>query len=469
VKTPDEYLASVRDGRAVYIHGERVDDVTAHADFRLPLGWACSDYETWPGEEDLQFYITEEGDEARRLFQAPTSADDLLLRWRLLERSSIVGGLVNCVFAPLTVADELAAVDPQLAENARNFYVRCRRDDLRLAEVVTDVKGDRSRHPVEQDDPDLYLRVVDRNPDGIVVRGAKVHITASAIVHELLVIPTKAMRPGEEHYSVAFAIPVSTPGVKIINRAPATGRNTPFDYPWSGRKYLHEGFVIFDDVFVPRERVFMDGQTQLAGTFAQALGLWERAMGSIQGVRRAHMFVGMAQLLAEFGGRAKDPLVQDRIAELMVSARIARTGLESAMAKPRSTKSGLVYPDERPMQVAGYYGASNYHNVVRTLQEIGGPALISLPREADYRREELTGLVDEWLDTEAAPAEDRLLMYNLVRDLTTDSFGSHARLVSVQGAGGLAAPRIITYRTYNKAEAVQAAKDAAGILPHEDA
>ncbi|MCH8924335.1 MAG: hypothetical protein IIA67_14445, partial [Planctomycetes bacterium] len=109
----------------------------------------------------------------------------------------------------------------------------------------------RSRHPLKQDDPDLYLRVVERRDDGIVVRGAKLHITGAALVHELVVLPTKAMGEGEEDYAVAFSVPTATKGIKIINRNYAEPGRSVFDYPVSGRRNMPEGFVIFDDVFVP--------------------------------------------------------------------------------------------------------------------------------------------------------------------------------------------------------------------------
>ena len=131
--------------------------------------------------------------------------------------------------------------------------------------MITDPKGDRKRRAHEQDDPDLYVRIVERRSDGIVVRGAKLHITAASLIHELVVMPTKGMRQDETDYAVSFSIPVNTKGVKIINRSFAPAELNAFDYPASAHHCMPEGFVVFDDVFVPWDRVFLAGEVPLAG------------------------------------------------------------------------------------------------------------------------------------------------------------------------------------------------------------
>ena len=175
------------------------------------------------------------------------------------------------------------------------IYAYARDNDLRAVEAITDAKGDRSRRPLDQDDPDLFTRIVERRDDGIVVRGSKLHITAAALAHEIVVMPTKAMGPGEEDYAVSFSIPVNTPGVKIINQSYAREGASTFDYPISGRENMPEGFIVFDDVFVPWDRVFLAGETKLAGTFANALGLWERIGGLVAMTESSKLLVGVAQ------------------------------------------------------------------------------------------------------------------------------------------------------------------------------
>ncbi|MBV8392925.1 MAG: 4-hydroxyphenylacetate 3-hydroxylase, partial [Alphaproteobacteria bacterium] len=260
LKTPQQYVESLRDGRVTYWGGENIADITRHPRFRVPIELTAADYEyDSPELGGLRKYRTEEGGEAHRIYQVPRNEEDLATRIEMMKHTSI-GTLVSGVYmALMSVKDEVAQVNPQCADNIERMYRYCRDNDLRGAEVITDAKGDRKRRAHEQDDPDLYVRIVDRNKDGIVVRGAKLHITAASVIHELVVMPTKGMRQDEKDYAVSFSIPVNAKGVKIINRSFAPAELNAFDYPASSHHSMPEGFVVFDDVFVPWERVFLAG------------------------------------------------------------------------------------------------------------------------------------------------------------------------------------------------------------------
>src|SRR5690606_26999893 len=180
---------------------------------------------------------------------------------------------------------------------------------------------------------------VERRDDGIVVRGAKLHITAASLVHELVVMPTKGMKPDETDYAVSFSIPVNAPGVKIINRSFAPAELNEFDYPASAHHSMPEGFVIFDDVFVPWDRVFLAGEVELAGTLAQSLGLWERTGGVVEAVRNGEIYIGLAQLVVEMQGKDKDPTVNNSIAELIVYQKMIEMALEYSCQNYEKSKS----------------------------------------------------------------------------------------------------------------------------------
>ncbi|MCH8205025.1 MAG: 4-hydroxyphenylacetate 3-hydroxylase, partial [Candidatus Hydrogenedentes bacterium] len=329
---------------------------------------------------------------------------------------------------------------------------------------VTDPKGDRSRHPLKQDDPDLYLRVVERRGDGIVVRGAKLHITGAALVHELIVLPTKAMGEGEEDYAVAFSVPTATEGIKIINRNYAEPGRSVFDYPVSGRRNMPEGFIIFDDVFVPWDRVFLCGEYQHAGTLAHALGLWERVGGLIAMVDHSRLMVGIAQLLAEYNGINRASHIVDKITELIFYSELLDMALDCAVRNYETTPSGMVYPNNAHVNVGKYYGASNYHAMVRHLHDLCGGQVITQPVEADYRNPELTPYFEKYFHTKNdVKVEDRMRMFNLLRDLTADTYGGWELVTTLQAGGGLAAQKIVTYRAYDLDRARDLAKEKAGI------
>lgn len=463
MKTPEEYIESLRDGRELYIDGRKVEDVTKDPNFEVPIAYAARDYD-YDDHRDLRTYTTETGEIGNRLFQIPKTKDELETRIELLRNVSIISGTVSGLFALLNVRDLLGKVKPEYARNIEALYTHCRDNDLRIAEAITDAKGDRGRHPLKQDDPDLYLRVVERKDDGIVVRGAKLHITGVSLVHEIVVLPTKAMGEGEEDYSIAFSVPVNTPGIKIINRDYAEPGRSTFDYPISGRKSMPEGFIVFDDVFVPWDRVFLCGEYEYAGPVAHALGLWERVGGLIAMVEQSRLMVGIAQLLADYNGISRASHVIDKITELIFYAEMLRMSLDAAIRDYKTTESGMVYPNDLNVNVGKYYGASNYHSMVRHLHDLCGGQVITQPVEADYRNPAITPYFEKYFHTrEGVAVEDRMKLYNLLRDLTADTYGGWEFVTTLQAGGGLTAQKIVTYRGYDLEGARTLAKEHAGI------
>lgn len=461
--TPDEYKASLRDGRTLYLNGARVEDITTHPLFRVPIEWGAQDYAIC-GESELGTVRREDGTSEPRLFQIPTTEEDLQRRFELIRRLSPVSEAVGALFALMNSRELLSGANPEYGARIESLMNRCRENDLRVAQVVTDPKGDRSKGPLQQDDPDLYLHVVERRDDGIVVRGAKLHITAAALVHEFIVLPTRRMGPGEEEYAVGFSVPVNAPGISIINKMIQPPSESTFDYPVTNRRRMPEGFVVFDDVFVPWDRVFLCGETQLAGNLARNLGLWERITGLAGMVERAQVLVGMAQLLARYNGIETASHVVDKITELIFFAETLDIFLNSALREYKTTPSGMVYPNGKVINVAKYYGATNYHLMLRHIHDLCGGIVLTLPTEADLRSAETGDFLKKYLRTTAdAPVEDRMRLLNLVRDITADAQGGWDQVTMVQAGGGLAAQKIMTYRGFDMESAVARVKGLAGI------
>ncbi len=467
LKTPAEYVESLRDGRVTYWDGERIDDITVHPKFKTPIAVAAGDYDyANPARREVMTYRTDEGDIAHRVFQIPRSENDLERRIELMHDMSIAGGVTGVFMALMSVKDAVAEVNPQYAENIERMYRYVRDNDLRAAEVITDPKGDRSRRAHEQDDPDLYVRIVSRSDEGIVVRGAKLHITAASLVHELVVMPTKGMRQDETDYAVSFSIPVNAKGVSIINRSFAAPELNEFDYPASGHHSMPEGFVVFDDVFVPWDRVFLAGEVQLASRLAQSLGLWERTGGLVGAVGTSRLFVGLAQLVTEMQGKERDAHCQSTIAELICYAEMLRMSLEFARTNYETTPSGMVHPNSLAINTAKYYYAANYHEAVKHLQDLAGGLVLTLPSEADLRNEASGRYIRKYLHTKnSVDVETRMRVYNLIRDLTADAYGGWHLVVSLQAGGGLSAQRVMMNRIYDMAGAKAAALAAAGVRP----
>jgi len=468
LKRPEDYVASLNDGRVTYWDGENIPDITKHPRFRVPIALTAKDYEyDDPKLGALRRYRAEDGSDAHRIYQIPRSEEDLAKRVELLMHTSIGTAVSGVYMALMSVKDQVALVNPNYAENIERMYRYCRDNDLRAAEVITDPKGDRKRRAHEQDDPDLYVRIVERRSDGIVVRGAKLHITAASVIHELVVMPTKGMRQDENAYAVSFSIPVNTKGVSIINRNFAPAELNAFDYPASAHHSMPEGFVVFDDVFVPWERVFLAGEVQLATKLAQSLGLWERTGGVIAAVEQSELFVGLAQLVTEMQGKESDAVAQASIAELITYAQMLKMSLDYACTHYEKTETGMVYPNTLAINAAKYYYAANYHQTVRYLHDLSGGLVMTLPSEADLRNPESGKFIRKYLYTKKnVDVEQRMRVYNLIRDMTADALGGWNFVVALQAGGGLPAQRFMMNRTYDLAAAKAKALAAAGVKTH---
>ena len=465
LKRPEDYVASLNDGRVTYWDGEKIADITKHPRFRVPIAITAKDYEyDDPKLGELRRYRAEDGSYGHRIYQVPRSEEDLAKRVELLMHTSIGTAVSGVYMALMSVKDQVALVNPQYAENIERMYRYCRDNDLRAAEVITDPKGDRKRRAHEQDDPDLYVRIVERRPDGIVVRGAKLHITAASVIHELVVMPTKGMRQDENAYAVSFSIPVNTKGVSIINRNFAPAELNEFDYPASSHHSMPEGFVVFDDVFVPWDRVFLAGEVQLASKLAQSLGLWERTGGVIAAVEQSELFVGLGQLVTEMQGKENDAVALASIAELITYAQMLKMSLDYACRHYEKTDTAMVYPNTLAINAAKYYYAANYHQTVRYLHDLSGGLVMTLPGEADLRNPESGKFIRKYLHTKkTVDVEQRMRVYNLIRDLTADAYGGWNFVVALQAGGGLSAQRFMMNRTYDLAAAKAKALAAAGV------
>jgi 4-hydroxybutyryl-CoA dehydratase/vinylacetyl-CoA-Delta-isomerase len=217
---------------------------------------------------------------------------------------------------------------------------------------------------------------------------------------------------------------------------------------------MPEGFVIFDDVFVPEERVFLDGETRHAAVFAHSLGLWERLGGLSAFVEEADQLVGFAQLIAEANGLASEPHIREKISEMIIHATILRAGLEAAISNCHITPEGAAFPDELYTNAAKYYGAANYNLMVRHLHDIAGGSVLTAPSVADLENPEVGPLIRKYMSTgPGIDGEYRTRLFHAIRDLTADSLGGWKAVTNIQAGGGLYAQRIVTRKFYDLAGA----------------
>lgn len=454
--TGAQYKATLDDGRLTYFEGEQVTDLPGHPLLGGPVQEVADGYD---------WLLTQSTDGVSPISGVPTSADELRDKVELVHHAGMMAHVTyTSIMTLATVAGRITETAPQYIDRIHGFISDAQVRDVRITQCITDAKGDRSRPPSRQDDPDAYVRVVDRTPEGVVIRGAKLHITAASLGHELLTIPTKSMKAGEEEYSIAAMVPVNAPGVKIVNTTYAPRHADTRDFPVSGRSSIPEGFVIFDDVFVPNERIFLDGETSIAAVFAHALGLWERLGGLTAMADGADTLVGLAQLVAEANGLAGVAHIKEKISEMIIHASVVRACYEAAIAHSQAGEFGAVFPDELYTNAGKYTGAANYHLMVRHLHDIAGGAVVTAPSMSDLEHDDVGPLLRKYMSTRSdVDGEYRTRLFHAIRDLTADAYGGWTQVTNVQAGGGLYAQRIVTRRHYDLDRAKQLALAAAGL------
>lgn len=460
--TGDEYRASLDDGRATFFEGKRVDDLARHPILGQTVESAAADYD--------RFYDPAPG-AVPAFMSVPGSQQELREQVELHETVDL---LTHVTFASimtlLTSADRIESELPENAERIRAYVKQVQAQDLRITQCITDAKGDRSRPPGKQDDPDAYVRVVEHRPGGIVIRGAKLHISAASMGHELMTIPTKSMKEGEDAYSVACMVPVNAEGVKIVNTTYAPRHADKRDFPVSGTHHTPEGFVIFDDVFVPDERVFLAGtHPHLAAVFAHSLGLWERLGGLSSMARSYDVLVGLAQLIAEANGVAHVSHIKEKITEMMIHATLIRATLEAAIEHCSITSDGAAFPNELFTNVGKYHGAANYSLMVRHLHDISGGSVLTAPSMADLENPDTGALVRKYMSAaDPSGGEYRTRLFHAIRDLTADALGGWSAVTNIQAGGGLYAQRIVSRIHYDLEGAKRKALERANMSEYID-
>ena len=276
LRTAAQFLAGLRDTREVYYRGARVPSVVDHPELGVAARHASIDFELAENPNYRGLAVHREGsEEYSAYYRVPRSSQDLLSRSKLIEAGTTEGGTLVLLIKEIGT-DALFALkrvlgrdgNAQGIERVEAFYRHCRKNDLAMAVAQTDVKGDRSKRPSEQSDPDMYVRVVEKGVGGITVSGAKIHTSCTPYVDEVIVLPSRSMGPGDEPWSLAFAVPVATPGLRLYASDYLHGTDDPFTRPISTNHKMVETLTVFENVFVPWDRVFYVDRPDLAGATA---------------------------------------------------------------------------------------------------------------------------------------------------------------------------------------------------------
>jgi 4-hydroxybutyryl-CoA dehydratase/vinylacetyl-CoA-Delta-isomerase len=469
LRTTDQYRKAVTaDGRSLFYRGKPVDDLMTVPDLVVALEHAAIDYEVAedPANRELAVVVDEHtGEHHSAFWRIPRSADDLAARSALIELCTRRGGTLVTLIKEIG-SDALFALlrhlDGEPLRRAQAFHRHCRDGDLAVAVAQTDAKGDRSRPPHAQADRDLYVHVAEERADGIVVRGAKVHTSTSANADEIIVLPTRAMGEEDADFAVAFAVPANTPGLSMYVSSYGAGERDPWEFPLSSRHKMLETLTVFDDVFVPWERVFLCRQPETAGRLALGFVEYHRFTAVSYKLPLLDLLVGSAALIAQMNGVIGAGHIRDKLTKLVIYAETVRALTESAARRAGIDERGIAYPDPLTTNLAKYTFATQYHEALELVQDCAGGLLVTGPGSADWDSDEVRPVLEKYLGA-AAPAEDRLRVINLIADLTTRDFGGYQAVLAVHAEGSIEAEKMQIFRSYAADEPLAYARRLAGL------
>ncbi|NVB38849.1 4-hydroxybutyryl-CoA dehydratase [Pseudenhygromyxa sp. WMMC2535] len=457
IRTGADYIESLR-GRdlRVFFMGERVAEPVDHPVIRPSINAVAETYELASREPELataRSSIT--GKPINRFLHVAGSSRDLVLQNKMQRK---LGQLTGTCFQRCVGMDAINALHSVTydidAATGSEYHARLLRllehvqtYNLVIGGAMTDPKGDRAKAPHEQHDPDLFLRVVERREDGVVIRGAKAHQTGCINSHWLIVMPTMRLSPADRDWAVVAAMPVDTPGITFVygrqscdtrSLEPA-GRGLDQGNPgYAGQ----EALVIFDDVFVPWERVLMNGETEFAASLVERFTCYHRRSYVCKsGV--GDVLIGAAATIAEQNGVPKASHIRDKLVEMThLNETIYATGIASS-TQAQATPSGCYLNDDMLANVCKHHVTKLPYELGRLAQDLAGGLVVTLPAAADLDSEAVGPALRKYLATRAdVEVEDRWRILRLIENMTMGRNAVGYLTESLHGAGSPQAQRI---------------------------
>lgn len=478
--TKEEYIDSLRKlNLKVYVMGELVENPVDHPMIRPSLNSVAMTYELAQHDEykDLMTATSHlTGEVVNRFCHIHQSTEDLKNKVKMQRlcgqktascfQRCVGMDAFNAVYSTTFEVD--AAHGTKYHENFLKYMKFVQENDLVVDGAMTDPKGDRSLSPSEQADPDLYLRIVERRPDGIVVRGAKAHQTGAVNSHEHLIMPTIAMKEKDKDYAVSFAIPSDAEGIIMIYGRQSCDtrkleKNVDIDL---GNSQFggHEALVVFNDVFIPNDRIFLCGEYDFAGMLVERFAGYHRQSYGGCKVGVGDVLIGAAAVAAEYNGAEKASHVKDKLIEMIhLNETLYCCGL-ACSTEGVQTKSGNYQIDLLLANICKQNVTRMPYEIARLAEDIAGGLMVTMPSEQDLRSPEIGPIVDKYFKGRGHVAtENRMRILRLIENLTLGTAAVGYRTESMHGAGSPQAQRIMISRQGNLAAKKELAKKIAKI------
>jgi 4-hydroxybutyryl-CoA dehydratase/vinylacetyl-CoA-Delta-isomerase len=472
--TKAEYMASLRKLKpTVYMFGERVENVVDNPRLRAGIEATGATYALAEDPEHRDLIVTRSAlidEPINRFNNPPASIEDLVARVKI---NRLMGRRVGTCFQRCTGQDCLVALSVTTYDVDRkygtqynrrfiDFLKHMQRNDLTANAGVTDVKGDRSLSPKDQADPDAYLHVVERREDGIIVRGAKCHQTGSLSAHELIVLPTRALRKGEEAFAAAFAIQIDAPGViHVVGRSSLDTREID-GCDCGNRMYSkYAPTIIFNDVLIPWERVFLCGEWEFAADLVAYFSAFHRQSHGGCKAGKIDCMVGAALTMMEYNGTDKVGHHKEKVIDMIHRAETLYGCSLAASYEGKRTPSGTYFIDPVLANASKIHEGREMAEATRLMIDVAGGFVSDLPSDTDFENPDIGPLLKKYLKGVAqVPVENRVKMFRLIEKLAMESADT---VSDIHGGGSPAAHRLTLFRESDLPTKIRAAKRLAGI------
>lgn len=478
MKTGAQYIESLRKlNLNLYMFGEKVESPVDHPIIIPSMNAVAMTYDLAldPLHEDLMTVTSSLTGEKINLFNHVFSSNKDLVQ--KVKRQRMLGQKMACCFQRCVGQDSFNAVyatsfeidqayGTDYQKNFIEYLKYVQSEDLVVDGAMTDVKGDRGLSPSNQVDPDLYLRVVERREDGIVVNGCKAHQTGIVNSHEVLVMPTVAMKPEDRDYAVCFSVPSDTPGITLIygRQSCDTRKMEEGDIDVGNSQFGgHEALIVFDHVFVPKDRIFLNGETDFVGMLVERFSGHHRPSYACKaGV--GDVLIGAAALAADYNGVPKASHIKDKLIEMThLNENIYATALACSY-EGFETPSGAYLIDLLLANVCKQNVTRFPYEIARLAEDIAGGLMVTQPSEKDLRNPEIGPYIEKYLKgVDSVPTESRMRIMRLIENLTLGTGAVGYRTESMHGAGSPQAQRVMINRFANLDYKKKLAKNIAKI------
>ena len=469
MRTGDDYLKSIaKDGRSIYLNGERVNDVTTHPGFKGATHSIARLYDLANANTDTCTFLSPNtGQPVPNYYLIPKSVEDLRKRREAITMlSNATYGLMGRT--PDHVASFFTgfASRPQVfadsnrpyPDNVLRFYEKARDEQLYVAYTIIQPQIDRTKSAHEQDDSFLAAGIYEEREDGVVIRGAQMLGTGAAIADYLFLSCIQPLKPGDENYAMSLVVPLNAPGLRLYPRQTyADHKPSLYDYPLSTRFDETDALVVFRDVFVPWENIFVCknvayARAQWFDTPAHVLG---NTQAQVRLVSKVKFLAGLAHKIASTNRVDKLPPVQSQLADVASIAAIIEGMVLAAENTAIQAADGIVTPNPRFLYSVMGLQAELYPRLVHLVRELAGGGVIQLPASVqEFTNPETGDDIRRYIQSPGVPAEERVKLFKLAWDITGSEFGGRHLQYEMFYAGAPFVAKGYAYRNYGFQEAM---------------